>query len=405
MIFDMTKKSQIKPRIYLDNAAATPISPKVFLKMKPYLIDDYGNPSAIHKEGQKARLAVEEARQQVATVLGLKSSSVAFTGSGTESNNLAILGYLENLKNNGQKYSELELVTTEIEHPSIMSLLPRLKKLGVKVKFVAVDEHGLINLSALEKVLSPKTVMVTFAYANSEVGTVQPVARLVRMIRSFALKNKLNINVHLDAAQAPLWLPCAFSQLGVDSMALDAGKCAGPKGVGVFAARRLRDFAPITFGGGQEDGLRPGTENVAGIIGAAIALQLAQATYKERVEKVSKLRDETIKLITSKLPEAVLNGPLPEARLANNVNISIPGYDSEYAVVFLDTHGVAASTKSACAGAGSGISHVVKVLTKDVKRAGSTIRLSLSDKTSKKDIKETIEILARFCQKMKTLTQ
>lgn len=405
MIFVMPKKSDSKKRIYLDNAAATPVDLKVLLKMKPYFVNHFGNPSAIHKEGQVARQVVEEARQEVAKVLGIKNNGVIFTGSGTESNNLAIVGYIEKLKATGKKYSEMEIVTTEIEHPSILALSPKLKQLGVKIKFVAVDEVGLITVTALEKVLSQKTVLVTFAYANSEVGTVQPVSRLARVIRNFAQKNAVTISIHLDAAQAPLWLPCAFAKLGVDSMALDSGKCSGPKGVGILASRRLSDFSPITFGGGQESGLRPGTENVVGIVGASTALALAQANYEKRSQKVSKIRDDAMAMILNRLPDAVLNGSVGQGRLANNINISLPGFDSEYAVVFLDSHGVAASTKSACAGAGSGLSHVVEVMTKDKKRASSTIRLSLGEKTTKKDLERAVNILEEFCQKMKTLTQ
>lgn len=401
----MLKKPESKKRIYLDYAAATPIYPEVLASMKPYLKEQYGNPSAIHKEGQLARRAVEVSRQKVASVLGIKTSGVVFTGSGTESNNLAILGCLENLRAKGNKYSELELVTTEIEHPSILELVPRLKKLGVKVKFVPVDEFGNINALQLEKVLSTKTALVTFAYANSEVGTVQAVSKLSRLVREFSRKNNIEIQIHLDAAQAPLWLPCAFSRLGVDSMALDAGKCSGPKGVGILAARDLSKLVSITSGGGQESGLRPGTENVAGIVGAGEALVLAQAGYEVRAEKVMKLRDSSLELIRKMLPEAVINGPEGDARLANNINISIPGFDSEFAVVSLDSQGVAASTKSACAGAGSGVSHVVETMTKDNRRATSTIRLSLGEKTSLKEMKQAIEILATFCQKMKGLTQ
>jgi cysteine desulfurase len=405
MILTMSKKAPIKKRIYLDFAAGTPLEAKVAKAMLPYLLENYGNPSAIHQEGRVARLAVETARQKVATLLGVRPNGVIFTGSGTESNNLAIVGYLESLRANGRKYSEMELVTTKIEHPSILALLPKLKNLGVKIKFVAVDSVGLINHSALQEILSTKTALVTFAYANSEIGTIQPVSRLVRVVRNFCRENNLNIKVHLDAAQAPLWLNCSFSPLGVDSIALDAGKCGGPKGVGILAGRQLNDLKPIMAGGGQEAGLRPGTENVVGIVGSAEAITLAQMGYEKRASKVCQLQAEALKLIGKHLPEAIINGPVGTDRLANNVNFSLPGFDSEYAVVFLDTHGVSASTKSACAGAGSGVSHVVLTISDDQKRASSTLRLSLGEKTTKKDIAYTFKVLEEYCAKMRTLTQ
>jgi cysteine desulfurase len=181
---------------------------------------------------------------------------------------------------------------------------------------------------------------------------VQNVSRLARVVRQFEKENQLKIFVHIDAAQAPLWLPCELERLGVDIMSLDTGKCNGPKGVGVLATRGNFNLTPILFGGGQEQGLRPGTENVMGIVGAAKALEIAQTTYQQRAVSVSKVRDEFISKLKGTLTEVKINGPVGENRLANNINISLPKTDTEYLVIYLDNHGVAASTKSACAGAG-----------------------------------------------------
>ncbi|KKT79296.1 MAG: Aminotransferase class V, partial [Parcubacteria group bacterium GW2011_GWF2_44_8] len=355
-----------KRRIYLDTAAATPVRKEVRAAMLPYLENEFGNPSAIHAEGIAARSAVESSRQKVATTLGIRPEGVLFTSGGTESNNLAILGRLKYLaRKEGIAYSDMEVVTTRIEHPSILSLIPVIEATGVTVRFVEVDEEGKITVAALEKVLSPKTVLVTFAYANSEVGVVQSVSRLVRTVRQFEKTHThgRRIVVHIDAAQAPLWLPCSLTSLGVDMMSLDVGKCNGPKGVGMLVVRGNVPLLPILYGGGQEQGLRPGTENVANIVGGATALALAQADYKERAASVSKLRDSFIDLLTEALPEMLLNGPRGEDRLANNINLSLPKFDTEYAVVYLDAQGIAASTKSACAGAGGGESVVVSTMT------------------------------------------
>lgn len=391
-------------RIYLDYAAATPLLPAVFAAMEPYLREQYGNPGAIHAEGETAKMAVKKARQDVAHVLGVQPGEIIFTGSGTESNNLAVLGHLDALHDTGRSYERMEVLTTEIEHPSLLALLPLLTKKGVRVRYVPVTETGVITRDALLSVLSPDTVLFACAYANSEIGTVQPVSRLVRTVRAYERETAQSIWIHLDAAQAPLWLPCARPRLGVDSLALDAGKCGGPKGVGILCVKDKTQLSPILYGGGQEGGLRPGTENVAGIVGAATALTVAQAEYEARAEEVSAVRDAALARLGDILPDAILNGSLGEERLANNINFSLPGFDTEYAVVWLNERGVAASTKSACAGAGSGRSQVVYVCTADDARARATIRLTMGAETALADLEFTFSTLASFCAKMRELT-
>ena len=405
MILPMSAWSLFSKRIYLDYAAATPLTKAALSAMLPWLTESYGNASAIHAEGKSARLAVEAAREKIARLLEVKPESVVFTGSGTESNNLAILGYLKQCHLSGRAYTDMEVITTPIEHPSIMALIPLLESLGVIVKQVPVTEVGRITKAALSSVLSPQTVLFTFAYANSEVGVIQPVHQLVRLIREHEKAYNTHVQVHLDAAQAPLYLPCSFSPLGVDSIALDAGKCGGPKGVGVLGLRVRESIVPVNYGGGQEGGLRPGTENIAGIVGAAVALHDAQINQAERSGVVSAVREAGLLYLAERLPQAILNGPVGTERLANNINISLPGFDTEYAVVWLDTHGVAASTKSACAGAGGGQSHVVLALTEDEKRAGSTIRFSLGEATTLAEVKKAIDILAAYSAKMQGLTK
>lgn len=404
MIFNMSKLPPTGRRIYIDNAAATPLRSEVKAVMLPYLEDNFGNPSAIHAEGVLARSAIESARLKVARALGIKTSGVIFTGSGTESNNLAILGYLEALHEAGRTYEGMEVITTKIEHPSILALLPTLEQKGVKIKFAPVDEFGKIELSAFMELLTPQTVLISFAYANSEVGVIQPVSRLVRLVRKFEKEQGIEIVVHADAAQAPLWLPCGLEQLGVDMLSLDAGKCHGPKGVGILALRKNISLKPIMFGGGQEGGQRPGTENVLAIVGAAEAILLATKGYVERSASVREIRDNAVTLLTLKLPEAIINGPQGEDRLVNNINFSLSGFDTEYAVIFLDAHGIACSTKSACSGAGSGMSHVVKEMTGDYARSKSTIRLSLSEDTTTAEMIYVVSILAEYVNKMKPLT-
>jgi len=393
-------------RIYLDYAAATPLLPEVKKSMEPFLTNFFANPSAIHQEGSQAKQAVVKARQDIATILGVRPGRVTFTSGGTESNNLAILGLVKKLhREEGVPYNQMEILTTRIEHPSVLAVLPILRNTGVKINFVEVDSEGKITLPTLIAALTPKTVLVTFAYANSEIGVIQPVQRLVREIRRFEKKLQHKIIVHIDAAQAPLWLPCKLPDLGVDLMSLDVAKCGGPKGVGLLVAHGDISLFPILYGGGQEEGLRPGTENVAGIVGAAAAIRLAQATYKMRSKKVTVVRDKFFQLLSEMLPGGTVNGPLGESRLSNNINFSLPGFDTEYAVVYLDKHGIAASTKSACAGAGGGESTVVLAISGDDKRAKSTLRLSLGEETEVRDLEKVIVLLKKYLEMMSSLTQ
>jgi cysteine desulfurase len=393
-----TKKPQ--KRIYLDYAAATPLHKEVLASMLPFLENSFGNPSAIHAEGQKNRNAVEAARQSVATTLGIRPNGVIFTSGGTESNNIATLGYINNLHKKGTPYQDMEVLTTKLEHPSISEIIPVLEKLGVLVKYLDVNKEGKIQIQSLEQNLISKTVLVTFAYANSEVGVVQSVSRLARVIKKYEKENHTNIALHIDAAQAPLWLSCKLEALGVDMMSLDVGKCGGPKGLGILAKREGVEVSSVVFGGGQEGGVRPGTENVASIVGAAKALELAQKDFVKRVEQVGKVRDEFFALMDSYLKNVFINGALGEDRLANNINISLIGFDTEYAVVYLDKNGVAASTKSACAGAGSGESAVVLTMTGDKERAKSTLRLTLGEDSTTSDMKTVLEILKKYQEKM-----
>lgn len=386
-------------RIYLDHAAATPVRPEVVQAMLPYLTEAYGNPSAIHTEGAQGRQAVENARTTIARLTRTRPEDLVFTSCGTESNNLTIYGYLRFLtETHGRAFTDCEIVSTRLEHPSVLEVLGHVESHGVVVKFVDVDADGKILLPSLQAALSPKTVLVTFAYANSEVGVVQDVHRLARVVKKYARETEQEIVVHLDASQAPLWLSCELDRLGVDLMTLDVGKCCGPKGVGMLVRRHGVELMPIMLGGGQEGGLRAGTENVAAIVGAATAFEIAQAGWVARSEQVQQLRDTFIEQLCA-LPGVVLNGS-KENRLANNVNISLPGFDTEYAVVMLDKAGIAASTKSACSGAGSGQSGVVYELTKDAARAAATIRFSLGEETTEKDIEKVVETLRGFIEKM-----
>ena len=389
-----------KARVYLDYAAATPLSAKALAAMKPHLKEIYGNPSAVHAEGVAARQAVESAREQIARTLQVKPEYLTFTSGGTEANNLAIRGAVSALRASGRELSDMQVVTTKIEHPSVLKTAEALQRDGVDVQYAAVNEVGQVDIEKLRALLNKKTVLFSVAFANSEIGTIQKLRAIKKVLEEAERKYGTTIYFHVDAAQALLWLPCQLEWLQADLVSLDVGKCNGPKGVGILMRSRRVKLCSSVYGGGQESGLRPGTENVAGVIGASVALEEAQLYFKKRAEKVAAVRDAGIKHLIETIPSLVLNGPIGEERLVNNINISIPGLDTEFATIVLDKHGFAVSTKSACAGAGGGESIVVKEISGDPARSRSTLRLSLSPEISLKDIERLTTVLQSQVQKM-----
>ena len=387
-------------RIYLDHAAATPLCPEAVaaLRAGEALV---GNPGAIHAEGRAAATAVADARTTIARTLGVRPDAVTFTASGTEANNLALAGYLKALVASGRALSSCTVLTTQLEHPSVLAVLEELREAGLTVRFLPLLDSGRVDLSALSELLTPDVVCISCAYASSEVGVVQPVRAIARAVARQYTDATTRPVIHVDAAQAPYWLSCQCESLGADLLALDAGKCGGPKGVGVLIRRGRVALRPTVHGGGQEAGLRAGTENVAGIMAAAAAIAAAQADWAQRSERVAAVRDAGIALLPELLPEAVLNGPSGAERIANNINISLPGYDTEYATIVLDTNGVAVSTKSACAGAGGGESLAVRALTGDAARARSTLRFTLGPATSEHDLHRAFSVLAEHVAAMR----
>jgi len=388
-------------RVYVDWAAATPLLPEAKVAMEPFLTTDFANPSAIHKEGQIARSAVEGARKTIARVLEVRPEHITFTSSGTEANNLAILGLIKQLKESGREYEDMEIITTRIEHPSVLKTINHLEILGLSVKFVLVDMEGKIDLANLRSLLSDKTVLVSTTYINSEIGTIQPLRSIRKVLGKFASNNKTKIFFHIDAAQAPLWQNCQFESTGADILTFDAGKFCGPKGVGILVQSKRTKILPILFGGGQEDGLRSGTENVPGIVASAVAFRWAQADFVERSKKTALVRDQLIKELQEEIKGLMINGPTDKNRVANNINISIPGTDTEFLTIVLDKLGYAVSTKSACSVAGSGESSVVKEISQDSQRASSTLRITLGPGTTHKEVSNLTRLIAKQIEKNK----
>lgn len=388
-----------KKRIHLDYASGTGVHTDVYKAMQPYICGMWANPSALYAEGVAVREVIENSREKLARTLSVRPGDVTFTSGGTEANNLALIGVIEATHRKGRAYTDMEIIATRIEHPSIMETLVFLAGRGVIITYVPVDNEGLIDIQVLETLLNTKTVLVTFAYVNSEIGVVQEVKKITRMVRKWNEAHSEHVLMHTDASQAPLWLPCALDMLGVDMMTLDAGKCYGPKGVGVLIHRQWVEIVPAVFGGGQEAGLRSGTESLPLIVGCVTALLRAQEGWQSRSKAITLLRDRFINLL-SLVPGTVLNGSTIH-RVANNVNISIPGFDTEYAVIWLDAKGIAASTKSACGAQGSSGSYVVREMTHDEARATATLRFTLGEETLETDITTATKVLTSFVLSMR----
>lgn len=371
--------------IYLDYAAATPLDPQVFGAMKPFLTHEFGNPSALYSIGQKAKKAVEGARKTVADVLHTTPESIIFTSGGTESNNLA-LQEIVYPNNKGGKH----IITASAEHSSILKTCKFLERDGFEVTYLNVDNHGLVSLDALKKALRKDTILISFMYANNEIGTITPIAEIGRMILKWRKENKTQLPYfHTDACQAAGAMSLNVEKLHVDLMSLYASKIYGPKGVGVLYKRRDVNMHPLMHGGGQEFGLRPGTENVASIVGMAEALTIAQKNKERESARIAKLRNYLWDHIKTIIPEVQLNGPQlenPELRLPNNLNIHIKGIDSQTLLLYLDAYGIMCSTGSACDGNAVHGSYVLNACGLSEEASRSSVRFTLGKQTTKKDI-------------------
>jgi len=395
-------------RIYLDHAAATPLDPHVREKMAPFLELEFGNPSGLHQEGVRARRAIEEARETVATLSGAHASEIIFTGSGTESTNLAIDGVVGSYRASHPGVIP-HIVTTSIEHHAVLEPIRRLvKERKVTVDVLPVDVEGRVHSDQVMKVLRPETALVAVMYANNEIGSIQPIAEIAKGIRKWKKAHGAPSRERTestlpsypyfftDACQVANYCAIQVEQLGVDLMAVNSSKIYGPKGVGLLFMRRGAMLLPQIIGGGQEGGMRAGTENVAGIVGFAEAFRVASESHEEESARLTLLRDEFARLILGRIPGAVVNGGMKE-RLPNNLNVTIPEADHEFLAIALDARGVACSTKSACNELDAEISHVLQALRDAGDGASSSpaagLRFSLGRSTTREDMLMTVEIL------------
>lgn len=389
-----------KKRIYADAAAATPLSPRVWAELVR-LLGHYSNPGALHRGGVEAREEIDAARAKVASTLGCHTDEVVFVASGTEANNLAIQGTLRPLL---KKHGELHAITSAIEHQSILEPLLALEEEGLYLTVLPVDEKGLVSAQALKEALTDETVFVSIQMVNSEIGVIEPIRDLVKEVRHArkARTEGLPLYTHVDASQAPLWLSLAVEKLGIDMLTLDGQKILGPKGVGALYVRRGVELEAIIHGGGQERGLRGGTENLPLIGAFAIALRDAQVGVTARVENVAHVRDFLWQEIQKYIPGVLLNGPAVSdagTRVANNLHISIPNLDGEMAVIALAAEGIATSTRSACSVGDEEPSHVMRAIGVPEKLLKTGIRITLLPDITKKDAKYITRALFEIAER------
>jgi cysteine desulfurase len=367
-------------RIYLDHNATTPLDPRALDAMLPFLREDHGNPSSLHWFGQRARAAVEEARERVAAFVGAQPAEIVFTASGSESDNTALRGVAARAR-----HERRGIVVSAIEHHAVLNTAKALREEGWPVAVAKVRETGTLDLDDLERALDEGTALVSVMLANNETGVVQPVGEVSRLARAAGAL------VHCDAVQAAGKLPLDVGALGVDLLTLSAHKLCGPKGVGCLFVRRGTPMAPLVRGGGQERNRRAGTENVAGIVGFGVAAALAGEALAEETARIAVLRDELEERLL-RLPGARRNGGQP--RLPNTANVSFEGTEAEALLMALDLEGVAVSTGAACAAGGVEPSHVLRAMGFPPERVQSSLRLSLGRSTTREDVDHAAEVIA-----------
>ncbi len=380
-------------RIYFDYASATPVHPKA-LRAFNDAAKEYANPGAIHSEGVAAKRILTGARESIARHLGCKARELIFVSGLTEANNIALIGLARGIELRNRSLAGTHWIVSSIEHSSILECFSEIERMGGEVSHVEPDAKGIVRAERLGELLRPATVAVSVGWGNNEIGTVQPLSAIGRVLRAYEKAHKTNILLHSDAGQAPLYLSPQVHSLGVDMLSLGSGKLYGPRGIGCLYLSNRASLAPTVFGGGQERGLRSGTEDVALAAGFAAAFEEITAEQGTEAKRLRILRDNFAKEIVARIPGVVINGNLKHA-LPHMLNISVPGERTgEYVVLVLDHEGLALSTKSACR-EGEASSHVVAALGGESWRATNALRFSLGRDTTEKELKRAVAILEK----------
>lgn len=356
----------------------------------PYFAEQYGNPSSIHKFGRAASAAIQSARKRIADLISAGSKEILLTSGGTESNNTAICGIA--LQSKGK-----HIITSSIEHDAILEPCKHLEKIGYRVSYLQADRHGLVSLDELKSKISDDTCLITIMFANNEVGTIQP----IKEISEIARRNK--IIFHTDAVQAVGKIPINVGELGIDLLSMSSHKINGPKGVGALYIRKGVSLSPLILGGGQEDGLRSGTENVASIVGFGMACKLAKENMVQNTSHLKNLTSRLITRVQSEIPLTTLNGH-PEKRLPNNAHFTFLGVNGEDLIIKLDENKVAASTGSACSVRTQKASHVLKAMGFSHEQISGSLRLTVGITNNEEEIDMTVDTLKKVVQELRAVS-
>lgn len=378
-------------KIYFDHSATTPVHPAVAEEMVNFIRRDFGNPSSVHAFGRRARKAVEEAREKVAASLGALPEEIVFTAGGTESDNLAIKGVAYALKEKGN-----HIITSQIEHHAVLDTCKSLEKEGFSVTYLPVDKYGTLDPKSVAAAITDKTILITVMHANNEVGTVLSVEEIGRIAK------EKGVIFHCDAVQSFGKIPVRVGELNADLLSISAHKIYGPKGVGALYLKKGTPWRPLLYGGGQERGRRPGTENVAGIVALGLAAELAVAEMPGEAERLVGLRDRLIDGVLSRVPGSRLTGHRYQ-RLPNHASFIFEGLEGEALVLALDAHGIAASSGSACTSGNGHASFVLLAMGFTPQEARGSLRLTLGRENTVEDVDYFLEVIPGIVEKLRSI--
>jgi cysteine desulfurase len=379
-------------RVYLDHNATTPVEPEVLEAMLPYLSGEFGNAASIHSFGQRARAAVETARESVAALIGARPQEIVFTSGGTESDNHAIFGIVEAAGGHGK-----HVITTAIEHEAVLNTCQALEKQGVSVTYLSVDREGRIDLEALRHAMCPKTVLITIMHANNELGTVQPLEEIGRIAA------EADVYFHTDAVQSAGKLPIDVRAMGVDLLSVSGHKLYAPKGIGALYIKSGTRLCQLLYGGHHQRGFRPGTENVAGIVGLGKAAEMARRSLAEDAKRVIALRDKLEDGLLARVPDSSVNGGR-SPRTPNTTNVLFHGVEGEALVIALDLKGLACSTGAACSSGAVEPSHVLTAIGHPPEEARASLRFSLGRHTTSEDIDIALQVVPAAVAQLRELS-
>ncbi|MFA6426856.1 MAG: aminotransferase class V-fold PLP-dependent enzyme [Candidatus Magasanikbacteria bacterium] len=409
MVSHSLKIPHEKKLVYLDHAATTYLDPQVLHIMEPYWTDHFENPSALYTSAREVNGALNDARRSIAQLLHTLPDTILFTGGGTESDNLAILGIARKYKDKGK-----HIITTKIEHHAVLHACQKLEKEGFEITYLDVDVYGFVTAKQVKKALREDTILVTIMYANNEIGSVEPIADIGREILKWRKENATSYPYfHSDACQAAGVFELDVEKLHVDCMTINASKIYGPKGVGLLYRRRNVSIEPLVVGGSQEMRLRAGTENIPGIVGFAKAFELAQKNREEENRRLIELRNYFWELLQKKIPKIRLNGPDLDSkksaegelkRLPNNLNISILDIEGEALLLYLDEYGIMCSTGSACTSDSLDPSHVLLALGLPYEYAHGSLRFSLGKRNTKEEIEYVMKYLPGIVETLRQIS-